>query len=147
CRMKRASIIKRSSLFALAVVACLTGACGGSSRTPGASSGLLRLASAAELEGAIKRDLAAIRVGATTDVQAALDVGPVTMAQPGAQTSFTGTYTQEPNVDEFDVVRYDGEHLYVAPQRYVTCCFVAAGAVGGLPPPRHTIRILATDPV
>src|SRR5205814_9182249 len=107
-----------------------------------------RLASAAELEGAIKRDLAAIRVGATTDVQAALDVGPVTMAQPGAQTSFTGTYTQEPNVDEFDVVRYDGEHLYVAPQRYVTCCFVPAGAVGGVPPlPRRTIRVLATDPV
>src|SRR5438552_17897140 len=98
--MKRASIIKRSSLFALAVVACLTGGCGGSSRTPGASSGLLRLASAAELEGAIKRDLPAIR--ARADLQAALRAGAGTAAQPGGQAGLSRTHPPEPGPGGFD---------------------------------------------
>lgn len=33
----------------------------------------------------------------------------------------TGTYTQEAIVDELDAVRYDGEHLYIAPRRYMPC--------------------------
>ena len=67
-----------------------------------------------------------------------------------AARNFTGTYTQEANVDEFDAVRYDGSHLYVAPRRYFDCCFIlaleddAAGAVR--PEPERSIRILETDP-
>jgi len=65
--------------------------------------------------------------------------------------NFTGTYTQELNVDEIDSVRYDGEHLFVAPRRYFHCCFILTDAQAapddpGVVPER-SIRILATDPV
>ena len=61
-------------------------------------------------------------------------------------------YTQESGVDEFDAVRYDGEHLFVAPRRYLNCCFIldnvasdTAANTGNAP--QQSIRILATDPV
>jgi len=67
-----------------------------------------------------------------------------------ADSNFTGTYTQEANVDEFDAVRYDGSHLYVAPRRYFNCCFLFAGAEDNAADlrtePERSIRILATDP-
>ena len=74
------------------------------------------------------------------------------LALPGAaqDANFTGTYTQELNVDELDAVRYDGEHLFVAPQRFFHCCFILANAqepVGDpAPAAERSIRILATDP-
>lgn len=74
------------------------------------------------------------------------------LAAAGAaqDNNFTGTYTQELNVDELDVVRYDGEHLFVAPRRYFHCCFVLANAQepagAPVPAPERSIRILATDP-
>jgi uncharacterized secreted protein with C-terminal beta-propeller domain len=73
------------------------------------------------------------------------------LAAAAPSTNFTGTYTQEKNVDEFDAVRYDGSHLYVAPRRYYHCCFVLGLAepvsVAGTPTePERSIRILATDP-
>jgi hypothetical protein len=63
--------------------------------------------------------------------------------------NFTGTYTQDLNVDELDTVRYDGERLFVAPRRFVHCCFLEldAGAPDNEPPaPERSIRILTTDP-
>ena len=48
-------------------------------------------------------------------------------ASPGAPTAseaFTTTYTQETSVDEHDVVKYDGRHLYIAPSRGMRCCFL-----------------------
>ena len=67
-------------------------------------------------------------------------------AAAAATGNFTGTYTQEARVDEFDSVRYDGSHLYVAPRRYYHCCFVAANATTISTPPERSIRILETDP-
>ena len=72
------------------------------------------------------------------------------LAGAAADANFTGTYTQELNVDELDAVRYDGEHLFVAPRRYYHCCFILADAQAapddpGVVPER-SIRILATDP-
>jgi hypothetical protein len=82
---------------------------------------------------------------ASTEQLAAADAA----VAAGAGT-FTGTYTQELNVDELDAVRYDGEHLYVAPRRYFHCCFVlaeaGAAADDARPEPERSIRILATDP-
>jgi len=71
-------------------------------------------------------------------------------AAAAADANFTGTYTQELNVDELDAVRYDGEHLFVAPRRYFHCCFMLAEALAapadpGVVPER-AIRVLATDP-
>jgi uncharacterized secreted protein with C-terminal beta-propeller domain len=115
--------------------------CGGGSAensvAPPEPVGMLRLVrNAAELETSLK---AGIRSAPTFDVATA-SAGQV-----------SGTYTQEARVDEFDVVRYDGNQLYIAPQRAVTCCFLIdpiAQPAGVVPPttPR-AIRILRTDPV
>jgi uncharacterized secreted protein with C-terminal beta-propeller domain len=72
------------------------------------------------------------------------------LAAAVGDANFTGTYTQELNVDELDAVRYDGEHLFVAPRRYFNCCFILADTLA-LPEdsgavPERSIRILATDP-
>ena len=70
-------------------------------------------------------------------------------AGAAADANFTGTYTQELNVDELDAVRYDGKHLFVAPQRYFHCCFILADAQAAPDPgvvPERSVRILATDP-
>jgi uncharacterized secreted protein with C-terminal beta-propeller domain len=130
------------SLLALA-------ACGGSSSsTTGPEppvAGLLKQVSApAELEVAIKNAL-------TTVTPVSTDVLATAGAAPAPEADFTGTYTQEQNVDEFDAVRYDGEHLYVAPRRFFNCCFAlpeaqADGAANTGIPASASIRMLATDP-
>ena len=38
--------------------------------------------------------------------------------------AFTTTYTLEANVDEYDVVKYNGSQLFIAPSRGMDCCFV-----------------------
>ncbi len=97
------------------------------------------ISTAAEFEVSLK---AALTQPATAAQLAAAD------AAAEAQGSFTGTYTQEANVDELDAVRYDGEHLFVAPRRYFHCCFIFTDAASTQPaaPPERSIRILATDP-
>lgn len=68
--------------------------------------------------------------------------------------SFTTTYTQEANVDEHDVVKYDGQYLYIAPAGHSGCCFVAtdglalAADIAPVPVANDSqdIRIVATDP-
>ena len=113
--------------------------------------GMLRIASAAELEASIKSSFTAAPTTASTDALAALG-GPATAGGPPAPGvpagGFTGTYTQEARVDELDAVRYDGAHLYVAPQRFFSCCFIlpAEQAAPPTPQPQSAIRILATDP-
>ena len=136
-----------SSRIWLAVIPVALGAlsaCGGSGSSeplPGPVAGdeRLKLASdALELEAAIKS-------GLTTQVTA---TPPQTNA--AADGGFTGTYTQEPNVDEFDAVRYDGEFLYIAPRRYLGCCFIldseADTSISTGNPPESSIRILRSDP-
>jgi uncharacterized secreted protein with C-terminal beta-propeller domain len=87
---------------------------------------------------------ASIKAGLTTMTSAEV------LANAGAaqSTDFTGTYTQELDVDELDSVRYDGEYLIVAPRRYFQCCFILTDAqfAPDEPPPTDSIRILATDP-
>lgn len=130
------------SLLALA-------ACGGSSSSSTGPeepvAGLLKKVSTpGELEASIKTALTTV-TPVSTDVLASASPAPETAG------NFTGTYTQEENVDEFDVVRYDGEHLYVAPRRFFHCCFAALeapadGAVNTGSPAVASIRMLETDP-
>ncbi len=135
----------------LGSVVLAVGGCDGSVRidlrSEPAAGMLVRVAAPDDLERSIKAGLTAIQGGTE---QAALAAG----ARGGDVSidGFTGTYTQEKNVDEFDAVRYDGSHLYVAPRRRLGCCFVmdtgqgdAAVDAGGDPEP--SIRILATNPV
>ncbi|MDX1507266.1 MAG: beta-propeller domain-containing protein [Woeseiaceae bacterium] len=140
----------RTVAVLLAAAASLA-ACGGSdsSLTPdpgGPAAGLLKKAtSAAEFEASLKAGFSLNTSNATAIAGDALASG----APPSG--SFTGTYTQEVNVDEFDAVRYDGEHLYVAPRRFIDCCFILAadpgdGSTNTGNPAQSSIRILATDP-
>ena len=136
-------------LLPLAALLALAGCGGSSSSSPGPgepATGLLKKVSApAELEASLKNALTTIN-SPSTDVLAT--AGSAAEPAPG---NFTGTYTQEQNVDEFDVVRYDGEHLYVAPRRFYQCCFAAMeapgdGAVNTGNPAVASIRMLETDP-
>jgi len=102
--------------------------------------GLLRpVSNPAELEQSIKSGFSVIQSPQlVADAQFA--------AAAAASGNFTGTYTQEARVDEFDSVRYDGSHLYVAPRRYYYCCYIAADATAIGTPPERSVRILETDP-
>lgn len=101
---------------------------------PAAANGLLRqVSSAEELEQSLKGGLAdAVAEGIPANLDAVIASAAVTAAPP---PGFSGTYTLESDVDELDVVRYDGTHLFVAP------------AFTGPPGESTAIRILRTDPV
>jgi len=141
--------MKRLLVIISALSLVLVAGCGSSSSSgqapPDQPVGLLSpVADAADLEDRIKEGLTAI---STTDQLAFAE----NVAAAAPTTSFTGTYTQEKDVDEFDAVRYDGAHLYVAPRRYIHCCFVLGVAApesvtGSRNEPERSIRILATDP-
>ena len=145
--------MRYATLVTTSLVAAFAAGCNSSSDPDAGpdAGGMLRLASAAELEASIKSSLTTAPATASTDALTALG-GPAAAGgagSPGAPAAgFTGTYTQEPRVDEFDAVRYDGAHLYVAPQRVFTCCFILPAAQVGppAPTPPPAIRILATDP-
>jgi uncharacterized secreted protein with C-terminal beta-propeller domain len=118
------------------------------------TSGLLRkIRNAAELEASIKAGVK----GPSDNLFSGVPPAPapadgnivIAGLTPG---NFSGTYTQELAVDELDKVRYDGEHIYIAPERYTYCCWImpAANLVPGppIPEPKPTsIRILRTDPL
>ena len=83
--------------------------------------------------------------------------GPVFEAAPVADTSaggsgFSTTYTLEADVDEYDIVKYNGSTLAVAPSRS-GCCFVVEPRIASdaLPPPQEgqgesEIALYQTDP-
>ena len=144
--------VSRAAILSFAVHFLALAACGGSSSSPPVdpgpgpeSAGLLKpVADAAELEATLKAGLMTLRPA--TGAQDAL-AAPA--AAPAPTGNFTGTYTQEKNVDEFDVVRYDGSYLYVSPRRFMACCYLLDAADGGVAAGASlsdSIRILATDP-
>ena len=98
---------------------------GGGPNLPAASGMLRKVQSASELEDLLKSSLVEV-------VQAAPPSGAVFTTSAGA-AGFSQTYTAEAGVDEFDYVRYDGTHLYIAPSPM-------AG-----PNEPHVLRILRTD--
>jgi uncharacterized secreted protein with C-terminal beta-propeller domain len=111
---------------------------GGNDPDPVAQGLLSPVTNTAAFEQSIKDGLARMT---SSDVLARADAA--------ATASYTGTYTQELDVDEADSVRYDGERLIVAPRRFSGCCFILDAAFAppdGLPVP-GAIRILETDPV
>ena len=130
----------------LLLAGCGSSSDSGSTTNPNGPVGLLSpVTDAAVFEASLKSALTAM----SSDLQLAVADGIASGA--AASGSFTGTYTQEANVDEFDAVRYDGSHLYVAPRRYFNCCFILAaasddGATSTGNDPQRSIRILATDP-
>ena len=138
-----------------ALIGCiflLLAGCGGSSGPAAPTNppdeapvGLLsQVTDAAAFEASLKAALTTM----SSDAQLAAADGTAGAESRG---NYTGTYTQEVNVDEFDAVRYDGSHLFVAPRRYINCCFILEavsddGATSTGNDPERSIRILATDP-
>ncbi|MCS5587284.1 MAG: beta-propeller domain-containing protein [Porticoccaceae bacterium] len=69
-------------------------------------------------------------------------------------SSFTTTYTLEANIDEHDYVKYDGNHLFIAPSRSMDCCFIVddiaiaaeSDAIPSSSDNGRSIRIISTDP-
>jgi Beta propeller domain len=142
--MTRLTLVMLMSISGL-----LAAGCGGSSSGPAqdgsdppAVGALRAVTDAAELEVSLKSAYTTLQANDGGTQTTGTNSGPDTNA------TFTGTYTQEPNVDEFDVVRYDGAYLYIAPRRFVQCCLLAQTQTASRhpPTPRHTIRILSTDP-
>jgi hypothetical protein len=103
---------------------------------------LRQVTDSASFEESLKQGLASI-----TPDDARFDFAGAQGAAAPESFSFTGTYTQELNVDELDSVRYDGELLMIAPRRYSYCCFILdAQFAPQKPPPAASIRVLSTDP-
>lgn len=151
-----------SIIFGQVLVACGGGG-GGSTTTPPPitekPSALLKAASAntsaADLfSEAFNRSTtdAALAVGAPL-AEAAAD-----SAVDTSSTNFSTTYTQESDVDEYDAVKYDGTHLFIAPSHSMNCCFVVddialpaiaeasdAAIAAPVQSSARAIRILATD--
>ena len=139
------------SVFVVCVFLLVAG-CGGSSDSAAPNNapeeapvGLLsQVTDAAVFEASLKAALTTLSSEAQL---AAAD----SAAGAESRGNYTGTYTQEVSVDEFDAVRYDGSHLFVAPRRYINCCFILEaasddGATSTGNDPERSIRIPATDP-
>ena len=80
----------------------------------------------------------------------ALEAAPT--ADGGSNSGFSTTYTLESSVDEYDIVKYNGSILALAPSR-TGCCYVieplAASSVLPAPnedPSAHNIELFVTDP-
>ncbi len=80
------------------------------------------------------------------------DALPVAEALDGAAAEYSTTYTLEADVDEYDIVKYNGATLAVAPSRS-GCCFIVEPLVvaDALPPPAggeaaSEIALYQTDP-
>lgn len=137
---------KKPVLIAAACfTAVLLGSCNSSSSGGSSSDSLLRAVSSdAEFVDAFTS--AYTRTIAPQDFVAEANAD----AGSGSSTGFTTTYTQEADVDEYDLVKYNGEHLFIAPSLQTACCFILAEAAPDFAPPqpepvdRH-IRVLATD--
>ncbi|MFT7287822.1 MAG: hypothetical protein ACI87W_001937 [Halieaceae bacterium] len=105
------------------------------------------------LVDAFLRGLAPSLTGALESGDAQQSPDPGAVAPPALDAGgFSTTYRLEVDVDEHDVVKYDGERLFIAPTRGGGCCFLVeplAADAALLPPPADTgprrIRILGTD--
>ena len=101
-------------------------------------------------EGLVSYAAKLTQIGATRSATG----GAVVEAAPAADASsggFSSTYTLEASVDEYDIVKYNGSTLAIAPTRS-GCCFIAepVAAEAALPPPGESplpqIELFLTDP-
>lgn len=63
------------------------------------------------------------------------------------ESNYSGTYVLEANVDEADIVKYDGDYLFVAEQNTQVCCIVFEDAsLQNFDVVTPSIRVLTTAP-
>lgn len=155
----------RLVIASIAVIAMITTSCGGGGNStrvadatpsPAPPSGLLIPPSSDD------QLLGSVRDGFTqTADKNVLRVADMAGDSPEvsavADNSFSTTYTLESSVDEHDVVKYDGKHLFITPSRGMDCCMVIddtaapeIAAADAMPEPStsdgRSIRIFATNP-
>ncbi|MBM4192741.1 MAG: hypothetical protein FJ196_06795 [Gammaproteobacteria bacterium] len=130
----------------VALVVLFAASCGG-----GLDDGLSTLVATPPLTGlwisggATGAGLATFRDRAT-----AVNAAPeVTTVRADSGSAASGTYTLEANVDEHDILKYDGGLMAVAPSR-TACCFVLARTTAGESTPSklpsRAIQLFRTEP-
>ena len=164
----------KTGIYTLSFLATLLTACGGGGSTatspdpaPGpdlAPTGLLiPVQSNSELLATVQRGFTNTLNNNMARTEELAITAPT--EQDSSESSYTTTYTLENNVDEHDAVKYDGEHLFIAPSRSMDCCFIVDDLVmvaeaeedivqsDAIPEPQpepqesdRRIRILETDP-
>ena len=163
----------KTGIYTLSFLATLLTACGGGSTAtspdpaPGpdlAPTGLLiPVESNSELLATVQRGFTNTLNNNIARTEELAMTAPT--EQDSSESSYTTTYTLENNVDEHDAVKYDGEHLFIAPSRSMDCCFIVDDLVmvaeaeedieqsDAIPEPQpepqesdRSIRILETDP-
>lgn len=163
----------KTGIYTLSFLATLLTACGGGSTAtspdpaPGpdlAPTGLLiPVQSNSELLATVQRGFTNTLNNNIARTEELAMTAPT--EQDSSESSYTTTYTLENNVDEHDAVKYDGEHLFIAPSRSMDCCFIVDDLVmvaeaeedieqsDAIPEPQpepqesdRSIRILETDP-
>jgi hypothetical protein len=122
----------KTEIYTLSFLATLLTACGGGSTAtspdpaPGphlAPTGLLiPVESNSELVATVQRGFTNTLNNNKTRTEELMTSAPT--EQDSSESSYTTTYTLENNVDEHDAVKYDGEHLFIAPSRSMDCCFI-----------------------
>ncbi len=163
-REKRLNTLNRIPflfLISSALVACGGGGGGGlglptptpDPPAPAPSALMMAVEDDASFVDAFRRSLAPALTGGGIDSESTPGLSaPPSLGQDSS--GFTTTYRLEANVDEHDFVKYDGEHLFVAPTRGAECCFLleplsADDALLPPPPPAdgpRRIRIMETNP-
>ena len=150
-----------SWLFCIGVLALLTGCGGGSSNNSSAPEPTPSVAPPPAPEpvglwtqGGDNQGLEAYRERLTTVSPSFYSTRGFAEASPafdaGADAGASTTYTLEADVDEHDIVKYDGTILAVAPSRS-GCCFVMEAAVDPLPESEGSgqpgISLYRTNPI
>lgn len=135
----------------------------GALKTVGSEQAFLEAFKTATLASADQRSAEDADNTLTQDSSAPVAAPEASDDRAGSDTNYSGTYTLEANVDEYDIVKYDGEHLFVGKSFGYSCCFlaeplaldadIAATDLALQAPPVFTepenfeaIRILSTDP-
>ena len=124
-KSNKAIWLKRAALMA---VWSLLSSCGGGSSSeappspvvttppPDPPSGLWINSSPGEGIAAYKNKLTTL-----VNTERAVAFADSAPAQDGAGSGYSTTYTLEPNTDEYDIVKYDGSTLAIAPSRSGGC--------------------------
>lgn len=157
----------RTKIAIATTLAAIISACGGSGSSGGSTAntgeqeaGLLRSVTSNEefldsFTAAFTRPSSSPRIASNDQLATAAPEADAGSADNNS-SGFTTTYTQEANVDEYDVVKYDGDYLFIVPSLQVRCCFLFDDAAPAIaedsfaPQPPSTeqaaIRILSTNP-
>jgi uncharacterized secreted protein with C-terminal beta-propeller domain len=162
-------MISKTGIHILCLLATLLTACGGGSTAttpdpiadpdPAPTGLLIPVASDSELLATVKRGFTST---VNNNIARAAELTAAAATERDSTASgYTTTYTLENNVDEHDAVKYNGEHLFIAPSRSMDCCFIVddmalvteteeqAEQSDAVPAPQksaRSIRILETDP-